>query len=219
MLLGNNLWSLKAANMADLALLVFHFGECSYTSQPVHPSSTFLNLHFSLPPTFLLTLLPFPPLSSSCLSHHRILLLLVASMLLNFPFPPPLLPSLPAHFSSLDLFQCLLISSAHFCFIRQRAAEGDRRRMTRKVAVWIWTCKRSGAPDLQPSPSKPPTRACTAPHKHSAAYLASWHHYMLNTLHGIPFCSPSFLDLVLFGCAGHNCTELSCAGTCLPSSL
>lgn len=26
MLLGNNLWSLKAANMADLALRVFHFG-------------------------------------------------------------------------------------------------------------------------------------------------------------------------------------------------
>lgn len=26
MLLGNNLWSMKAANMADLAPLVFHFG-------------------------------------------------------------------------------------------------------------------------------------------------------------------------------------------------
>lgn len=28
MLLGNNLWSMKTSNMADLALLAFHFGEC-----------------------------------------------------------------------------------------------------------------------------------------------------------------------------------------------
>ncbi len=61
MLLGNNLWSLKAANMADLALLVFHFGECSSSSPPIYPSSLLRNLNFSLPPTFLLTLHPLSP--------------------------------------------------------------------------------------------------------------------------------------------------------------
>lgn len=38
MLLGNNLWSLKAANMADLASLFFHFGESSSSSPPFSPS-------------------------------------------------------------------------------------------------------------------------------------------------------------------------------------
>lgn len=138
MLLGNNLWSLKAANMADLALLVFHFAECPSSILSIYPSSLGLYLNFSLPPTFVLTLHPFLLLSSSCLSplHPPPPCCFYYASKLSLPFHP----SLPACFSSLDLFQCLLIFSAHFCFNRHHSSVGDRRGMTKEVADWIQTC-------------------------------------------------------------------------------
>lgn len=93
MLLGNNLWSLKAANTADLALLVFHFGECSSSSLPTYLSlitvselKFFITAHLSTYTTSPYS--SFPPHASP----HRNLLLLVAFTPRNFPSPPPLSP-------------------------------------------------------------------------------------------------------------------------------
>lgn len=108
MLLGNDLWSLKTASMADLALLIFHFRECSYSYLSLYPITVF-NLNFSLPRTFLLTLHAFfPPLILMPL------LVACSSFLLPLNFassPFPSQPSLPPLPTSLHLTYFTVYSS------------------------------------------------------------------------------------------------------------
>lgn len=96
--------------MADLALLIFHFGKCSsfFTNQ----TKFFITIHLSTYTTSLS--------SSSSAS--------LSSSFMPLNFLSPLLSSPPsAHFSTLDLFHCLLIFqqvSALLGSTQWRMAEG-----------------------------------------------------------------------------------------------
>lgn len=181
-LLGNNLWSLTAANMADLALLVYHFGECSlllstYPSIPRHRFSTWIFHHHSPFYSHYIALSSFPPHASP----HRILLLLVAS--LNFPSPPSL-SSCPlslhlTYFSVSSAFQHI---SALLGSTQRRATDGW---LTERLAGWIWTCNVAVHLSLPIILTPPPLLKNTW-----LPIWPSWHHYTLHILNAT-FSFPS----------------------------
>lgn len=151
MLLGNNFWSLKVANMADLALLCFHFGAYSF-----HLSTylcPLLDINLSLPPTFLLTLHRF-------LHPFFLMPLLVASSLLvvasklSLPLPPTLPTSLHlTYFSISSPFQH--ISALTGC-MQPRVTEGG---WPGRVLVWFEPVTNLCTWALPAAPSDPGERA------------------------------------------------------------
>lgn len=172
MLLGNNLWSLRAANTSDLVLLPFHSKECTSSSPSIWPSwlKFFITIHlFTCTLSFsLFFLLHHPP--PCCHSAHWI----------------DVLPFLPAHFSSPDLLRRRVSSqliSALLSSIRRRVTEKKDDPKGR-----IWTCNATVHLSPFSLPSAPLPRACSVPLINTLLTWPPWHHSMLQTHHTGSLC-------------------------------
>lgn len=192
-LLGNDVWSLKAANMADLTSFVFHFGALLFLYlSPVTVSELFLIFFIT---THLSTYTAWPPLFFLMPLHDPP----PVCCLLAFP------SSLPA---SLHLTYFTVSSSFQHISVllggmQPKVTEGGRPW---KVEGWVWTCHET----VHLSPLSCPTWhlwKCSVPHNHLSPSLALWLNYMSHIFHDMP--------LFLCFCG----TALPCVATCLEPSF